>query len=231
MDLLMTNGVRTAAFLLSEANGERSRELITIPGGQGKLSAGTLLNTDNEVAEDFNEAIKVLYGAVDTGDAPEQGETVPPVKGVAINYDAEVHGELLAWPEGTTDDQKLIAANALDAAGIVTRWTEKPVASGAAHHIEFINYPSSATAGAPAGNVVAHVKDVFGALVTGSTASVTLTKATGPGTLSNGGAKAAVDGVVTWQDVSFSAAGTVTLSAVATGLTPAVSDDITVAAA
>ncbi|WP_337055040.1 head decoration protein [Pseudoxanthomonas sp. USHLN014] len=228
---LNTNGVRTGAFILSEANGQRSRELIIIPGGQGKLTAGTLLNTDNEVATDFNEAIKVLYDFVDTGEPPEQGETAVAVKGVAINYDAEVHGELLAWPEGTTDDQKLIAANALDAAGIVTRWTEQPVASGDAHHIEFISYPGSATAGVAAGTVVAHVKTVFGGLVTGSTASVTLTKATGPGTLSGGGAKAAVDGVVTWEGVTFSAAGTVTLSAAATGLTSAVSDDITVVAA
>jgi hypothetical protein len=228
---LNTNGVRTGAFLLSEANGQRSRELIIIPGGQGKLSAGTLLNTDNEVADDFNEAIKVLYDFVDTGEAPEEGETAQPVKGVAINYDAEVHGELLIWPEGTSDDQKLIAANTLDAAGIVTRWTQKPVASGDAHHIEFISYPGSATAGAPAGDVVAHVKDIFGSLVTGSTASVTLTKGTGPGTLTGGGAKAAVEGVVTWQGVSFSAAGTVTLSAAASGLTSAVSGDITVAAA
>lgn len=62
---LYTNSVRNAEFLLSESNGQRSRELIVIPAGQGNLVAGTLLKADNTKAADGADAVKVLYGAVD----------------------------------------------------------------------------------------------------------------------------------------------------------------------
>ena len=60
-------GTRTGEFLLSEAGGERSRELIRLPAGQGMLAAGTLLKADNTVAANGADAVKVLYGPVDTG--------------------------------------------------------------------------------------------------------------------------------------------------------------------
>lgn len=219
---LMTPGVRTAAFLLSEANGERSREQIVIPAGQGRLPAGSLLTADNEKADDVTEAVKVLYGAVDATDEA--------VKATAVSLDAEVHGELLAWDEDATSDQKLLAAQALLGSGIVVRWTERPVASGDAHHLEFMDIPSTGVAGAPAGRVQVYVRDVFGALVNGSGISVTLAKATGPGTIANAGAVNAVNGVATWEGVTFSAAGTYTLNASATGLTAAISGDVVIAA-
>lgn len=220
---LYTTGVRNAAFLLSESNGERSRELIVIPAGQGKLSAGTLLKADNTKAVDGASAVKVLYGAVDA--------TTDAVKGTAVARDAEIHGEQLAWEADTTSDEKLLAAQSLAASGIVIRWTVKPVPSGAAHHLEFIDYPNAAVAGTAAGPVVAQIKDVFGALVNGSSASVTLSKTSGSGTLTGGGAKAAVNGIVTWDAVTFSVAGTFTLTAAANGLTSAVSPEIVVASA
>jgi len=40
---ILTQGRRTAEFLLSEANGARSREAIVVNAGAGKLEAGTLL--------------------------------------------------------------------------------------------------------------------------------------------------------------------------------------------
>lgn len=220
---LYTNGVRNAEFLLSEANGERSRELVVIPAGQGKLVAGTLLNDDNEKAVDGENATKVLYASVDATDEA--------VKATAVSLDAEVFGELLGWESDTTADQKLLAAQSLLGSGIVVRWQDTPIKSGAAHHIQFIDYPSSADVGESVGPVVAHVKDVFGALVNGSAASVTLTKTAGAGSLTGGGAQAAVNGVVTWPAVSFSAAGTFTLTAAASGLTSGVSGDIVIAEA
>ena len=220
-------GVRNAEFLLSESNGERSRELVLIPAGQGILVAGTLLKADNTKAVDGADAVKVLYGQVDTGDDDE----ALAVKGTAVARDAEVHGELLGWAGDTTSDEKLLAAISLAESGIVVRWTDKPNASNTAHHLEFVQVPIAGEAGEAVGSVVAHVKDVFGALVDGSSASVTLAKATGPGTISGGGAKAAVNGVVTWDAVIFSAAGTYTLTASASGLTSATSDAIEIAAA
>ncbi|WHO91848.1 head decoration protein [Xanthomonas campestris] len=208
---LYTNSVRNAEFLLSESNGQRSRELIVIPAGQGNLVAGTLLKADNTKAADGADAVKVLYGAVDA--------STEAVKATAIARDAEVHGELLSWASDTTADEKLLSVQSLQQAGITVRWTSLPIKSGAADQIEFVQVPVGGAAAASIGPIVAHIKDVFGALVNGSAASVTLTKTTSAGSLTGGGAKAAVNGVATWPAVSFSAAGTFTLTAASAGLT------------
>lgn len=220
-------GTRTGEFLLSEAGGERSRELIRLPAGQGMLAAGTLLKADNTVAANGADAVKVLYGPVDTG--ANAGEL--PVKGAAIARDAEVFGEKLVWADGVTDDQKLLAALSLAESGIITRWTQQPIASNAADHLVFVSEPLTGTAGVALGPIVVHVKDVFGALVTGSTVSATLAKASGTGNLAGGVAKAAVGGVITWDAATLSAAGDYTLKVTATDLGEAISDTITIAAA
>lgn len=227
MDISLA-GTRTGEFLLSEAGGERSRELIRIPAGQGVLVAGTLLKADNTVSATGADAVKVLYGAVDTG--TDTDIDALPVKGAAVVRDAEVLGEKLIWADGVSADQKLLAALSLAESGIVTRWTEQPIASNAADHLVFVDTPLIGTAGEPLG-IVAHVKDVFGALVTGSTVSVTLAKATGPGNLAGGGAKTAVGGVITWDAATLSAAGDYTLKVTAADLDEATSETITIAAA
>jgi len=150
-------GTRTGEFLLSEAGGERSRELIRLPAGQGMLAAGTLLKADNTVAANGADAVKVLYGPVDTG--ANAGEL--PVKGAAIARDAEVFGEKLVWADGVTDDQKLLAALSLAESGIITRWTQQPIASNAADHLVFVTEPLTGTAGVALGPIVVHVKDVL----------------------------------------------------------------------
>jgi len=226
MDISLA-GNRTGEFLLSEAGGERSRELIRIPPGQGVLVAGTLLKADNTVAATGADAVKVLYGAVDTG----TDEDALAVKGAAIARDAEVFGEKLIWAGGVTADQKLLAALGLAESGIITRWTEQPIASNAADHLVFVDTPLTGTVGEGLSPIVAHVKDVFGALVTGSTISVTLAKATGAGNLAGGGAKAAVAGVITWDAATLSAAGDYTLKVTAAELDEATSETITIAAA
>jgi signal peptide peptidase SppA len=221
---LNTNGVyaRDYEFLLSNSQSFRSFEKATIPSGQGQLQPGTLLTASNTKATDGVGAVKVLCQFVDATDVAVVANTVV--------RDAEVHGELLGWESDTTADEKLTAAALLDAKGIIVRWTSKPTASGAAHHLEFVTYPTSGTAGASLGNVVAHVKDAFGNTVTSSTASVTLAKNTGPGTLTNGGATSAVAGVATWTAIQLSAAGDVTLKATSAGLTQATGAEIAVTA-
>lgn len=221
MDITST-GYANAEFLLSFANSERSFEKITIPAGQGALQPGTLLNANNQATTDGVGAVKVLYNFVDATDEAKAA--------TAVVRDAEVHGELLVWQGDTTADEKLVAAAALAALGIVTRWTTAPVASGAAFRVEFVTYPTAGTAGQSLGNVVAHIKTALGQLVTGSTASVTLAKNTGPGSLTNGGAANAVGGVVTWTAVALSAAGDVTLKATSGGLTQATGPEIAITA-
>lgn len=215
-------GYRDYEFLLSVANGQRSFEKVNIPAGHGILQPGTLLTAANTKAVDGAGAVKVLCHYVDATSAAVPANTV--------RRDAEVHGELLAWESDTTNDEKLLAAQALAAAGIIALWTQKPASSGAAHHIEFVTYPISGTAGNSLGNVVAHIKDAFGGTVIGSTASVTLAKNTGPGTLSNGGATNAVAGVATWTAVQLSAAGDVTLKATSSGLAQATGAEIAITA-
>lgn len=220
-------GTRTGEFLLSEAGGERSRELILLPAGQGQLAAGTLLKADNTVATNGAAAVKVLYGAVDTGIE----SAALAVKGAAIARDAEVFGEKLVWANGVTDDQKLLAALSLAESGVITRWTQQPIASNAADHLVFVETPLTGTAGEALPPIVAHVKDIFGALVTGSTISATLAKATGAGNLAGGGAKAAVGGVITWDAATLSAAGDYTLKVTAQDLDEAITETISIAAA
>ena len=118
------------------------------------LAAGTLLKADNTVAANGADAVKVLYGPVDTG--ANAGEL--PVKGAAIARDAEVFGEKLVWADGVTDDQKLLAALSLAESGIITRWTQQPIASNAADHLVFVSEPLTGTAGVALGPIVVHVR-------------------------------------------------------------------------
>lgn len=112
----------TAEFLLSEAHGERSRALFTLPAGQGYLRAGTLLAVDGTVAAAAGEVAAVLYGSVDTG----TDNAGPDVKATAIDRDAEVHGEFLHFAENASDATKTAFADALSTLGIRVRWTNRP---------------------------------------------------------------------------------------------------------
>lgn len=112
-------GVHSAEFLLSEGNGQYSREVVTISSGAGVVKAGTLLNSSNAPVNGdsvlYSAAAKVVLGAVDATDADADA--------AAIVRAAEVHGDLLAWPTGATVENKTAAATALAAQGIIVRWT------------------------------------------------------------------------------------------------------------
>lgn len=112
-------GVHNAEFLLSEANGQYSREVVTISSGAGVVQAGSLLNSANAVVDGsgvaYNTAAKVVLNTVDATDAD--------VKAAVIVRHAEVHGDLLAWPDAATTANKETAATALATAGIIVRWT------------------------------------------------------------------------------------------------------------
>lgn len=112
------SAVATAAFLLAEANGERSRALFTVPANTDAMAAGTIVAADGTPAATAADAVGVLYGAV--------AESTAVQKATVIARDAEVHGELLAWPDATTDATKTAYAEQLATVGIVVRWTERP---------------------------------------------------------------------------------------------------------
>ncbi|MFD2755391.1 head decoration protein [Comamonas terrae] len=122
-------GPGTACYLVSEANGTRSREVVTIAQGQNLLPGavlGKVTATGKYVAVDpangsgeggtpdgSQTAVAVLFAAVDTTTAEKPG--------VITARDAEVAAHALAWPAGTTEPQKTAALAQLAAMGIVAR--------------------------------------------------------------------------------------------------------------
>jgi hypothetical protein len=119
---ILTEGVRTAGFLVSEANGMyRSRDEVTVVGGTTPgLAAGTILGKltadGNFVAYDPGAATGaqtiagVLYeGAIGT------------VTRTVVTRDAEVVGAHLIYQSGANDAAKATANAALAALGIIVR--------------------------------------------------------------------------------------------------------------
>jgi len=113
-----TEGSHAGGFIVSEANGMRSREQITVREGE-VLEAGTVLATvagkrvgyDNDASG--AAASGILFDSVDATDGD--------VEAVAIVRDAEVNAAELVWPDenDTTD----INAGLVDLAalGIILR--------------------------------------------------------------------------------------------------------------
>ena len=108
------------------------------------------------------------------------------------------------------------------------------ITAAAAATLVFTVQPSAAVAGvaiAPAVEVTAF--DGLGNVASGFTGTITVAKASGPasGVLSGTLAAAATAGVATFGNLSLQIAGSYTLSASATGLTPATSASFTIGAA
>lgn len=87
---ILTQGNRTAEFLLSEANGARSREAIVVNAAAGKLAAGTLLakitaaNAATPSAAGGNTGNGTL-GAVTVGNEAITGTYVLTITAAAAN--------------------------------------------------------------------------------------------------------------------------------------------------
>jgi len=113
---------RTGEFLLSEAEGTRSRERVTVAQGH-TLQPGTVLGViaatgeyapfDPTATDGTETAAGVLYDAVDS--------TGGIVTAVALVRDAEIKDANLIWPTGITDAQKAAAAASLRGAGLILR--------------------------------------------------------------------------------------------------------------
>lgn len=112
----VTMGARVGEFLLSEANGERSREEVTLAATTVALSAGTVLGKvtasghyapyDAEAEDGTETAAAILYG-----NKPVSA-TVQPA--AVVVRDAEVVGEHLVGSDAA-------AVAGLAALGIVVR--------------------------------------------------------------------------------------------------------------
>jgi hypothetical protein len=123
----LTEGKHTGEFILSEANGTRSRDNVTVtvpanttlePGHVlAKLSAtGKYVEYDNSGSDGSETAAGVLYGELvnDTG-APVD------MDGVVVNQDAEVRDDDLVWKTGLVGADETAGKADLLALGIKAR--------------------------------------------------------------------------------------------------------------
>lgn len=122
-------GPGTGNYLVSEANGTRSREVITIAQGH-KLLPGAVLGkvaatgkyvpvdpangtAEGETPDGSQTAVAVLFAQVDT--------TVAEKPGVITARDTEVAAHALVWPAGISEPHQSAALGQLAAVGIVAR--------------------------------------------------------------------------------------------------------------
>lgn len=118
----LTEQGHAGGFILSEANGARSRQNITIAAGQN-LKAGTVLGK-NTTSGKF---VQLDLGAT-TGEQTAAGilyadvnATNGEAEGVAIDCDAEVNGHELIWPDDADTGEQATAINQLKSLGIKVR--------------------------------------------------------------------------------------------------------------
>jgi len=116
-------------YLVSEANGTRSREVVTIAEGVNRQS-GTVLGKvtatgkyvpvdptngtgQGETPDGSQVAVAVLFAEVDA--------TLADKPGVITARDAEIEAAALIWPTAITTNQKTAALGQLASVGIVAR--------------------------------------------------------------------------------------------------------------
>ncbi|MCM2396195.1 head decoration protein [Rhizobium sp. S95] len=121
---VLVQGLRpTGHYLVSEANGYRSRDAGIIASGSGKLDSGVVLGritaskklvpVDPAANDGSQNAAAILYEGCDA--------TTKDVRRTFTARDTEVHAAVLVWPAGMTDNQKTAALAQLAALGIVGR--------------------------------------------------------------------------------------------------------------
>ena len=111
-------------FILSEANGQRSRETITIASGAGVIAAGTVLGKVTASGKYVASSV----GASDGSEVPSAinihgaDASASDVAVSAIVRDAEVNGKCLTWHADRDQPAEKAAANAaLATVGVIVR--------------------------------------------------------------------------------------------------------------
>ena len=119
----LTEGRHAGEFVLTEANGARSRETVTlaetqsvVPGAVlGKITAsGEYGVLDPAASDGLETAAGVAFYAATT----EAAETTPLV---IVARDAEVNQNCLEWPASITEAEITAAIEQLAALGIIAR--------------------------------------------------------------------------------------------------------------
>lgn len=226
-----TETPHAGAFLVSEPDTNISRKAGTL--ASGNCQAGTVLG---QLTSGGNY-VPLLPGA-DTGAQTAAAILFAPVDAtggakpcLVVHRLAAVNRAELVWPAGISPENAAAAIAALEAKNIACLPADAPLATISPTRLVFQTVPAGGEEATDIGQVVVRVENGKGMLMTGDiTTSVTLAKATGTGTLTvtGGATKTAVNGIVTFTGITFSADDTYTITATASGLTAAVSGPIVV---
>ena len=122
---VFTEGRHAAEFLLSEANGQRSRESITVKSGENlaagqliELSGGEAVAASGDLESDgtlTTALVGILLYPVDATDGAV-------AKCAYLARDAEVNDNLVTYPtESTAGGEKAACIASLKALGIIVR--------------------------------------------------------------------------------------------------------------
>ena len=121
---VLIEGRHPGEFLITEANGQRSRETITIASGAGVIAAGTVLGKVTASGKYVASSVGASDGSevpsainIHGADATAADATVS-----AIVRDAEVNGKYLTWHADRDQPAEKAAANAaLAILGVIVR--------------------------------------------------------------------------------------------------------------
>lgn len=134
-----------------------------------------------------------------------------------------------AQPDGTTVYYAITATD--DDAASTTSGLQSYLVTSPATQLAFVNFPAAGTQGNAVATFTVEARRGDNTVDPGYTGDITLSIATGTGTLGGTVTRAAVAGVASFNDITFSAAGTYTLNANASGLTQATSSSIVISPA
>lgn len=121
---VLTEGRHPGEFLMTEANGQRSRENITIAAGAGIIAPGTVLGRVNATGKYLTSAVGAADGSQTAVAVALYGcdASTSDVEIAAITRDAEVNGHILTYhPDRNQAVEQTAAHTDLAAVGIVVR--------------------------------------------------------------------------------------------------------------
>lgn len=121
---VLTEGRHPGEFIMTEANGQRSRETITIVSGAGVVAAGTVLGKITASGKYTPSAIGAADGSQSAAavNIYEVDATSGDVDVAAIVRDAEINGNVLTYHADRDQAAEKTSANDdLATAGIIVR--------------------------------------------------------------------------------------------------------------
>lgn len=118
---ILTEGARTAAFLISEANSYRSRDEETIDATGGALDPGTVLGKVTASGKYVRHAAGAADGSENEAGVLYEGIGAVEDTRTVIKRDAEVAQSKLTYEVGADASQITASNAALAALGVIVR--------------------------------------------------------------------------------------------------------------